>query len=38
MRAPLKKSRDVATRDSGDVIGTARGAARRVEKRQGKKR
>jgi hypothetical protein len=36
MSAPLKKSRDVPTTDKGEAIGTARGAARRVEKRHGK--
>ena len=38
MRAPLKKSSAVPTTESGDVMGVARGAARRVEKRHGKKR
>jgi hypothetical protein len=38
MSAPLKKRREVPTTDRGDDIGTARGAARRVENRQGKKR
>jgi hypothetical protein len=34
--APLKNRRDVPTTERGDAIGAARGAARRVEKRQGK--
>jgi len=38
MRAPLKKRRDVPRTERGDAIGTASGAARRVENRQGKKR
>jgi len=38
MRAPPKKRREVLKTDRGEAMGTARGAARRVEKRQGKKR
>jgi hypothetical protein len=38
IRAPLKNSMEVPTTERGDAIGTARGAAIRVEKRQGKKR
>jgi hypothetical protein len=36
IRAPLKKSRDVPRTDKGEAMGTASGAARSVEKRQGK--
>jgi hypothetical protein len=36
MRAPLKKRRDVPRTDRGVAIGTASGAAKRVEKRHGK--
>jgi hypothetical protein len=38
MRAPLKKSRDVPRTERGEAMGTARGAARSVENRHGKKR
>ena len=38
MRAPLKKRREVPSTESGDVIGVASGAAKRVEKRHGKYR
>jgi len=38
MNAPEKKRRDVPNRVEGDVIGSVRGAARRVLKRQGRKR
>ena len=36
--APLKKRSDVPRIERGDAIGIASGAARSVEKRQGKKR
>ena len=38
IRAPLKKRSEVPTTDNGDAIGAARGAARSVENKQGKKR
>lgn len=38
MRAPAKKSAEVLITVRGGVVGLARGAARRVEKRQGRKR
>jgi hypothetical protein len=38
MRAPLKNRMEVPMTERGDVIGSARGAAKRVEKRHGKKR
>jgi hypothetical protein len=38
MRAPLKKSREVPRTEMGEAMGAARGAARSVENRQGKKR
>jgi hypothetical protein len=38
MRAPVKKRREVPTTARGDAMGTARGAARNVENRQGKNR
>ena len=38
IRAPLKKRREVPTTERGEAIGMARGAARSVENRQGKKR
>lgn len=34
--APVKNRSDVPTTERGDAIGTARGAASKVEKRQGK--
>lgn len=36
--APAKNRTDVPMTEKGDAIGTVRGAARRVEKRQGKYR
>lgn len=38
MSAPAKKSVAVPRTERGDAIGIARGAARSVEKRHGKKR
>jgi hypothetical protein len=38
MTAPAKKRRDVPMTVAGGATGAARGAARSVEKRQGKKR
>jgi hypothetical protein len=38
MMAPVRKRREVPRTVVGGVMGKARGAARRVEKLQGKKR
>jgi hypothetical protein len=38
MRAPVKNRIDVVKTSRGEEMGVARGAARRVENRHGKKR